>query len=767
MFGISCAPELFQKVMESVLAGLDGIVVYLDDVLVSGRTQEEHDKRLELLLNRLKEYGILLNEDKCVINVSRLEFLGHEISEKGIRPTESRLSSIKSFREPRNASELRSFLGLVTYVGRFISHLADKTEPLRKLLRDGEKFVWRDQQKAAFDSIKTAICESNFLGYFDKNDRSTLIADASPTGLGAVLLQHDNRGNSRIISFASKALTEVEQRYFQTEREALALVWAVDKFQLYLLGTRFTLVTDCKPLHFLFKERAKPCARIERWVMRLQSYNFEVVYEPGSCNLADALSRLSVSKATEFDVAGEACIYQLVLHDAQKAMSLEEVAKESSRDVTFIAVVESLQSGIWNEKSKEYKPFRTELCVSGQFLLRGDRLVIPEILRKRAMEIAHESHPGMVVMKRRLRHKVWWPAMDKQVEQFVKKCKACAMVSALDPPEPMNRTVMPNEPWKDLAADFVGPLPSGHNLLVIIDYFSRFAEVIIMQQTTATLTVRALHETFCRFGMPTSLKTDNGPQFISNELNDFCEEFGIKHIRTTPYWPQANGEVERFNRSIGKRLKISQETYGSDWKWDLRMFVLMHNSTPHSTTGVAPSTLMFGRVLKDKLPGLMTRGGNILEEIQDRDWEKKTRDAEYSDKRRSARTSEIDVGDVVLAKRIQKENKLSTTFGSEEFVVAEKHGSDVTLKSKDSGREIHRNTKHLKKLVTDNTTEATEEVSTGNTNSGEVHVDDTALEETISEKSRTNYDEMDSRPRREVRRPAYLGDYRVNSLNFP
>lgn len=247
MFGISCAPELFQKVMESVVAGLEGVVVYLDDVLVSGRTQAEHDKRLHLLLNRMKEYGILLNEDKCVINVSQIEFLGHELTKTGIRPTESRISAIKSFREPRNVSELRSFLGLITYVGRFIPHLADKTEPLRKLLRDGEKFIWMDLHKQAFDSIKSAVCEADFLGYFDTKDQCILVADASPTGLGAMLLQKDEQGNSRIISFASKALTPIEQRYFQTEREALALVWAVDKFKLYLLGKRFKLITDCKP----------------------------------------------------------------------------------------------------------------------------------------------------------------------------------------------------------------------------------------------------------------------------------------------------------------------------------------------------------------------------------------------------------------------------------------------------------------------------------------------------------------------------------------
>lgn len=139
MFGISCAPELFQKVMESIVAGLEGVVVYLDDIMVTGRSQIEHDTRLKQLLNRLREHEILLNEEKCVFNVARIEFLGHELSSEGIRPTESRIAAIASFREPVNVSELRSFLGLITYVGRFIPSLADKTEVLRCLLRFGKK----------------------------------------------------------------------------------------------------------------------------------------------------------------------------------------------------------------------------------------------------------------------------------------------------------------------------------------------------------------------------------------------------------------------------------------------------------------------------------------------------------------------------------------------------------------------------------------------------------------------------------------------------
>lgn len=154
MFGISAAPELFQKIMEALVAGLDGVIVYLDDVVVFGTTQDEHDKRLTALLERLEEHDVLLNKEKCLFNVETLEFLGHELSTKGVRPTESRIEAIQKFREPQNTAELRSFLGLVGYMGRFIPNLAGKTEPLRQLLRLHVTFRWTDIERAAFNGIK-------------------------------------------------------------------------------------------------------------------------------------------------------------------------------------------------------------------------------------------------------------------------------------------------------------------------------------------------------------------------------------------------------------------------------------------------------------------------------------------------------------------------------------------------------------------------------------------------------------------------------------
>ncbi|XP_062533327.1 uncharacterized protein K02A2.6-like [Armigeres subalbatus] len=200
-----------------------------------------------------------------------------------------------------------------------------------------------------------------------------------------------------------------------------------------------------------------------------------------------------------------------------------------------------------------------------------------------------------------------------------------------------------------------------------------------MKQITSELTIQALFETFSRFGVPETVRSDNGPQFVSDSFRAFCREFGIDHQRTTPYWPQANGEVERMNNTILKRLRISQV-----------------EGSPHSTTGEAPSALMFGRVLRDKIPSINNTNRLWLEGIKDRDWERKVSAAESTDRRRNAQTNQLKEGDIVVAKRISKENKLSTNFSEENFKIIARNGSEVSIRSMETGKVYRRNITHLK-----------------------------------------------------------------------
>ena len=297
LFGVSSASEQYQYEIQTALAGIDGQANISDDIIVYGKDKEEHDARLERVIKRLGERGLTLNAAKCQFSMDKLIFVGMVLSGNGISCAAEKVEAITSAREPRNASETRSFLGLVNYCGRFIPNLATISEPLRRLTKTGTQFVFGEEQKAAFEKLKECLSSAETLGYFDNNAPTQVIADASPVGLGAVLTQTHKDG-PRIISYASRSLTDTEKRYSQTEKEALALVWACEKFHPYIYGVPFELVTDHKPLEVIYGPKSKPCARIERWILRMQPYKFTVRYQPGPKNIADPLSRLVNSKET-------------------------------------------------------------------------------------------------------------------------------------------------------------------------------------------------------------------------------------------------------------------------------------------------------------------------------------------------------------------------------------------------------------------------------------------------------------------------------------
>lgn len=259
------------------------------------------------------------------------------------------MESIRNFREPKTAEEIRSFLGLVNYVGKFIPDLATLTYPLRQLTILGQKFLWGREQQLAFAKLKTYMIDSKTLGYFDDEDRTQLVADASPVGLGAVLIQVNDQG-PRIIAYASKSLSDVEKRYAQIEKEALALVWAVERFHYYLYGRTFELITDHKPLETIFGPRSKPCARIERWVVRLQAYKGKVVYRPGKTNIADPLSRLAITSITTgmtFDECAEHYVHWVASNAMPVALKITEIEQASEMDESIQSVRVALDQGVW------------------------------------------------------------------------------------------------------------------------------------------------------------------------------------------------------------------------------------------------------------------------------------------------------------------------------------------------------------------------------------------------------------------------------------
>ena len=696
MFGINCAPEIFQRVMTEMLAGIDGVVVYIDDVVVAGSTREEHDQRLEKVLSVLEKNNAKLNREKCVFGVTELEILGFKVSALGISPSEDKIAAIRDFRLPETKEEVRSFLGLVNFVGHFIPDLSTRTEPLRQFIR-GEIGTFGESQKVAFDDLRNELTTKvRKLGFFDPKDTTELFVDASPVGLGAVLIQRDTAGWPRIISFASKGLTETERLYPQTQREALAVVWAVEKYYLYLFGLRFTVFTDHKTLEYIFegkyRDGRRACSRAQSWALRLQPYDFQIKHIQGANNISDVLSRLCTKEDAPFDESTQH--FLCAVGELPNAITLEEIRTETARDPTLNGVVEAMKTQSWPSDLFRYQAFSKELGYIDGIVVREDRIVLPLKLRRRALDIAHRGHPGIVAMRRNLRQYVWWPCMDREVCSAVTECVGCTAVSTMNPPEPMSRKMMPERAWQEIAIDFLSAKEFA-TFLVVVDYYSRYLHVVEMKTTTASKTIEALMKIFKDHTYPESIRSDNGPPFSSEEFSQFCAGKNIKLVKTIPYWPQMNGLVERQNRGILKALRISK-ALRTDWRKCLEDYVYMYNTTPHTVTEKAPLELLTGRPVKDLLPSLRTDPHwNRDEDTRERDAMKKIQGKLYADHRRHAKESEITPGDIVMLKSCES-GKLEPSFKVEKFTVLERTGNDTIIVNGE-GVKYRRPVAHLKK----------------------------------------------------------------------
>lgn len=461
-------------------------------------------------------------------------------------------------------------------------------------------------------------------------------------------------------------------------------------------------------------------------MLRLQAFRFRVVYRKGSSNIADTLSRLAshvvdptwnnesevyirravattLAELTDgFEVSNYDEETECTIRSIQEtaAIDISEVAEATENDSELQAVKLAIMTENWSSTLvKQYSAFRSELSYANKIVMRGSKLIIPEALRDRMLILAHEGHPGQSSMKRRLRDRCWWPNMDQEAIKVCDKCEGCRLVQVSDPPEPMHRRSLPDKPWIDVAIDFLGPLPSGEYILVVIDYYSRHVDLEVMTIITAKETIKRLDKIFRLWGIPRTITLDNAKQFVATEFEDYCRTKGIHLNHTSPYWPQANGEVERQNRSLLKRLKIANALYGS-WRTEMDRYLEMYNNTPHTTTGKTPNELLQNRKPRSKFPELDDLAtSDLTTDFADRDKAQKFSGKEREDSRRGAKASGIAVGDVVLMRNLHPTNKLSTNFLREKFLVVERNGSNVRIQSLETGKSFERNVSHLKKIL--------------------------------------------------------------------
>ncbi|UYV71234.1 K02A2.6-like, partial [Cordylochernes scorpioides] len=599
-FGISLAPEYFQRVMSIILQGMDGVMCYLDDILIFASDSKTHDRILRLVLRKLKEAKVTLNKAKCVFGVPRINFLGHILDEDGIRPDPAKIEAVAKMPAPTDVHGVRRFLGMVNHLGRFVENLSEIVAPLNQLLVKGQDFVWDCSQERAFRKLKELLTTQPILAAYDVRKPTMVSSDASSYGLGAVLKQEGKNGIWRPVAYSSRTMTPTEKRYAQIEKEALAITWACERFQDFLLGKRFRIETDHKPLIplFLTKELSSLTPRLQRFRMRMMRFGFEIVHIPGKELLdADALSRqpLLTTEGGENERQTSAHINAVLSSITDKDEMLTKIFEAQQEDTTLKAVVNYLEQG-WPDKKKmspallSYWHVKDELGVQNGLLMRSCRLVIPASMKLEILDKLHAGHFGITKTRLRARETVWWPGISEEIAETVRKCSVCIQ-EAVSKHEPLIPTNFPSRPWQKIGMDLFKFENKWY--LVVIDYYSRFPEVVQLDRLTASVVVRSCKSIFARHGIPETVVSDNGTQFgAAREFANFARQYGFTHVTSSPRFPQSNGMAEAGVKIAKMILKKNQ---------DPSLGLLEYRSTPLEY-GYSPAELLMGRKLRTTLP---------------------------------------------------------------------------------------------------------------------------------------------------------------------
>ncbi|XP_037944434.1 uncharacterized protein K02A2.6-like [Teleopsis dalmanni] len=491
-----------------------------------------------------------------------------------------------------------------------------------------KEFCWTGEADAAFTQLKQILTSPQVLIPYDPSLPVMLATDASRTGLGAVLSHRLENGVDRPIAYASRTMTVTEQRYTQIDKEVLAIVWAVQKFFKYLYTRHWILITDHKPLsQILQPNKSLPVlciSRMANYAEFLSRFDFEVIYKNSKANAnADYLSRASLQQinqlqqivATHSDECDEFDNF-MICQINQLPVKAERIAIETRKDKHLGKIIRLLESGRCL-KREGYKSPEASYVLSSGCLTFEHRVVIPPHYRQRLLENLHTSHLGMVKMKGIARSFIYWPGIDKDIENMANECDGCARQANKSVKCDSHYWEYPKGRWERIHIDYAGPF-EGAILLVIVDAYSKWLEVKITKSTTAADTISLLDDVFAVLGVPLMVVSDNGTNFTSVELNDFLTTVGVKyHKYSASYHPATNGQAERSVQTIKNALK-AMGTTSKNLKKNLNEFLRQYKNTPHSTTGFSPAQLFLGRHLRTRLD--LIRPEEIAKKVKDKQY---------------------------------------------------------------------------------------------------------------------------------------------------
>ena len=674
-FGLANSPSTFERLMEDVFRGLQWreCLIYIDDIIVPGKTVEDTLIRLEHVFLRLQAANLKLKPSKCSLFQKEIKVLGHVVSEKGIHTDPDKTKAVQDWPIPTSVKEVRSFLGLCSYYRRFVQGFAAIARPLHLACQKDKKFQWNEDCSDAFQKLKEVLVSPPILIYPIPGQRFILDTDASNMAVGAVLSQIEN-DQEKVVSYYSKALNKHEQSYCTTRKELLAVVSALKHFHSYLYGQPVLLRTDNAAVNWM-RNLKNPTGQVARWLQELGTYNLTVVHRPGiKHSNADALSRRPCkackrqqdndpgnnsenesSKETEqndTDVS-HVCIVTRGQHKTSEPSQILNTAVLQGWEpdqIRFLQLQDPYISPImtllddasnkpvWSDISHLSSSTKTlwrqwdRLQVQGGILYRtwkaDDKetriqLVVPSIKQSEVIKYYHDipsaGHLGTEKTLERIKNKFYWPNIKESVEKYVKTCSRCsARKNPVDKRVAPLRQYLVGEPMERIEIDVMGPLPlslkGNKYILVVCDCFTKWTEAYAIPNQEAETVVKVIvNEFLCRFGTPLQIHSDQGRNFESQLFQQMCQLFHIDKTRTTSMRPQSNGNIERFNRTLATMLTMYCEKEQNKWDEYLPQVMMAYRSSVHSSTHFTPNMMVFGRNITMPLEAVTCRPANETE----------------------------------------------------------------------------------------------------------------------------------------------------------
>ena len=643
-FGLTNAPATFERLMEKVMRGLQWeiLLIYLDDIIVFGRTVEEEIKRLRICFSRLRDANLKLKPSKCHLFQTSVLYLGHVVSSEGVSTDPDKVKAIDDWPRPQCKKEVRSFLGLTSYYRRFVKGFAGIAAPLHALTGKSAKFEWNEACEEAFLELKQRMRSTPILTYPTKTDNFVLDTDASSEAIGAVLSQIQD-GEERVLAYFSRKLSKAERNYCVTRQELLAVVASLKHFRQYLYGRNVKVRTDHASIRWLVNFKS-PEGQMARWLEQLSEYQITIEHRPGRKHTnADGLSRIqckqcsrkdeeetsfltdSQAMPTKNEVDGEVrgissqpsvtleALREAQLSDEDMKWILEAKENNEPRPAwTSVAAEPSAVKTYWAQWEQieihEGVVYRRWESDDGKLVRK--QVLLPSVLRKQVVDEIHGNplggHLGLRKTLAKVKARFYWCGITADVRSFIKTCTLCQKRKS--PPRkrkaPLQQTRV-GAPMERVAIDLMGPLPvtdSGNQwILVVGEYHTKWMEAYAIKDAKATTVAKKLVDEFiCRFGVPMELHSDQGSNFESQVFSEVCNLLKINKTRTTPYNPKSDGLVERFNKTLMNIVAmLLHETEGQkNWDEHLPFATSAYRATPQESTGETPNMMMLGREIR-------------------------------------------------------------------------------------------------------------------------------------------------------------------------